>query len=98
MSMLKPFLEKPVRVITSDGKLITGILLGFDVSTNIILEKAQERVFHLTEETQTIDLGLFLLRGNNVVCIGLVDEEEEETMNWASLHGRQLGDTWHALD
>jgi len=33
-----------------------------------------------------------------VVCIGLVDEEEEETINWASLHGRQLGDTRHALD
>ena len=34
-----------VSVITNDGRNIVGILRGFDVTTNLLLEDCHERVY-----------------------------------------------------
>lgn len=63
---LKELLEKSVHVITSDGRVILGILKGFDQTINIILENSMERIYSLDEDVLETPLGLYLIRGDNM--------------------------------
>ena len=45
-----------VSVITNDGRNIVGILRGFDVTTNLILEDCHERVY--SSKARSVALGL----------------------------------------
>ncbi|CDK27165.1 unnamed protein product [Kuraishia capsulata CBS 1993] len=85
MSGLKTFLQQKVKVVTGDGRLIVGKLEGFDQSTNIILTGAVERIFDPVEATQELELGLYVLRGDSVVCVGLIDEEVENQIDWSQV-------------
>lgn len=70
-----------------------GTLEGYDNTTNLILTSAKERIFDEEEDTEHIDLGLFVVRGDSVVCIGVVEEEIEKSIKWSEVHGVQLNDT-----
>lgn len=43
-----------------------GTLKGFDQSINLILEKSYERVYHLDRGVERTDLGLYIIRGDNM--------------------------------
>ena len=71
-------------VITSDGRFITGKLLGYDQLQNLIVNNANERVYHLpvsaTEDItstvlEIVPLGLYVIRGDNVAIISDAREE-----------------------
>ncbi|ODV98501.1 hypothetical protein PACTADRAFT_975 [Pachysolen tannophilus NRRL Y-2460] len=93
MSALGTFIEKKIKVITTDGRLFVGKLEGYDNNTNLILTSTIERIFDLEEETEQIDLGLYIIRGDSVVCAGIFDEEIENSIQWTKVHGVQLKDT-----
>lgn len=57
---------EPVSVMTCDARLIVGILEGFDQAMNLILSHSHERVFSLDEPVAVVQLGLYMLRGDNV--------------------------------
>ncbi|KAL7664891.1 U6 snRNA-associated Sm-like protein LSm8 [[Candida] zeylanoides] len=98
MSSLREFLEKKVRIISTDARLFEGILQGFDSSTNIIVSGCIERVIYPEdddEENQEIPLGLYVMRGGNVVCIGEVDDAVE--LDWSAIRGAELKDTKNPL-
>jgi U6 snRNA-associated Sm-like protein LSm8 len=63
-------------VVTSDGRIICGILQGHDQVQNIVLSEANERVYSLEENVEVVDLGLYVIRGDNVVFIGDYTKEE----------------------
>lgn len=84
-----------VRVITTDGRLFEGILESFDHSTNIIISNTLELLVYPDGENQIIPLGVYLLRGGNVVCIGEVDTSIET--DWMAVHGCQLKSTKNPL-
>lgn len=84
-----------VRVITTDGRLFEGILESFDHSTNIIISNTLELLVYPDGENQIIPLGVYLLRGGNVVCIGEVDTSIET--EWMAVHGCQLKSTKNPL-
>eukprot|EP01083_Nonionella_stella_P287019 976895_1 len=44
---LKEWNDNPVCVVTCDGRLIQGKLIGYDQLQNLILSQAQERVYQL---------------------------------------------------
>uniref|UniRef100_A0A060T9G9 LSM2-LSM8 complex subunit LSM8 n=1 Tax=Blastobotrys adeninivorans TaxID=409370 RepID=A0A060T9G9_BLAAD len=90
MSSLSGFVDKFVTVVTTDGRMFVGILKGYDQATNIILEKAEERIITPDEPTETIELGLYLLRGQSVAVVGLVDEEVEKDIDWSKVRCRGL--------
>lgn len=69
-SSLKDWKDKQICVITSDGRVITGELVGNDQVQNLILNKAQERVFSEDAPVETVDLGLYVIRGDNVCMVG----------------------------
>ena len=45
---------------------LQGLLKGYDQTTNLILEKSQERVYSAHAGTETISLGLYIVRGDNM--------------------------------
>ena len=47
----------PVCVLTCDGRLIQGKLVGYDQLQNLILQEAQERVYQLPPPTTSNDDG-----------------------------------------
>jgi U6 snRNA-associated Sm-like protein LSm8 len=63
--------------------LLVGHLRGYDQTTNIILSGAQlqERTISPDEPTTTKDLGLYILRGDNVGLVGETDEERDQSIN-----------------
>ncbi|KAI8077048.1 hypothetical protein BDF21DRAFT_364442 [Thamnidium elegans] len=92
MSLLQPFVNLDVLVITLDGRVLVGKLRGTDQSSNLILEKCEERVFS-SEGTEVVPLGLFLLRGDNLCTVGEIDTEKEQTMNIEEIKADPLSET-----
>lgn len=70
---------------------------GFDKNVNIILSQAKERIFDPVDTTVTMELGLYIIRGDNVVCMGDVDEEIETEIDWEKVHGSSLRNTKNPL-
>ncbi len=68
--------SETICVITSDGRVITGELVGNDQVQNIILNQAQERVYTDDAPVETVDLGLYVIRGDNVCMVGEFDPEK----------------------
>lgn len=64
-----------------------------------VLEGAIERVIRPVEDdepSQEVPLGLYIVRGDNVVVVGLVDEALDESINWAEVRGEVIGTTKHS--
>jgi U6 snRNA-associated Sm-like protein LSm8 len=59
--------------VTGDGRIITGIFVGHDQVQNVILNDAAEQVFSEDAPVETVELGLYVIRGDNVVVIGEFD-------------------------
>ena len=63
-------------MITSDGRIITGELAGNDQVQNLILNNAHERVYSEDAAVETVPLGLYVIRGDNVCMVGEFDPEK----------------------
>jgi len=70
-------LDKKLLVILRDGRKIIGVLRSFDQFANVVLEGALERIM-VGELFCDLPLGLYIIRGENVVLIGELDLEREE--------------------
>lgn len=93
MSSLNAFLEKKVAVITTDGKYFIGTLQGYDNLTNLILSETTERIILQDEDSIVEELGLYVIRGDLVSCVGLIDEEIDKQIDWTKVKGEQLQKT-----
>ena len=82
------FKDKVVSIITCDGRNIVGTLKGFDQVTNVVLEDCHERVYSETAGVQQEVLGLYIILGQNVGIIGIVDEDLEKEMDLKSVKGQ----------
>lgn len=60
------FSSDSISIITVDGRLFVGSLKGFDQSTNVILSSCVERVFTEDSGVEFVQLGLYLIRGDNM--------------------------------
>ena len=83
-----------VLILTHDGRTLTGKLMGHDQTTNVILASTVERIFSTPdseEPSQEVDHGLYLIRGDNVALLGLVDEEADEEIDWTQVKAPPLG-------
>ena len=92
------FAEK-VLVLTADGRTLTGTLLSCDQVTNLVLNETVERVIRPPEDEELsteVSHGLYLIRGDNVVVCGLVDEELDASIDWAQVRGSVLGGIKHS--
>jgi U6 snRNA-associated Sm-like protein LSm8 len=79
---LASFVDKLVTIITTDGRLLVGHLRGYDQTTNLILSAARERTISPDEPCFVEELGLYILRGDNVALVGETDEEKDQNIKW----------------
>ncbi|KAJ2645919.1 hypothetical protein IWW40_005784 [Coemansia sp. RSA 1250] len=91
----KSYVDRKVSVIMNDGRLVVGTLRGLDQTTNIIMQGCQERIFSENESVEIVDLGLYLVRGDNIAVVGLVDEEADNALDLDSLRGEPLQSIKH---
>lgn len=70
-------------MITADGRVIVGVLHGFDQVLNLVLQDCVERVFSAAGVVQNA-LGLYVVRGENVAAVGKIELELDEGIDWAS--------------
>ncbi|XP_040971249.1 sm-like protein LSM1A isoform X2 [Gossypium hirsutum] len=66
---LATYLDKKLLVLLRDGRKLLGLLRSFDQFANVVLEGACERVI-VGDLYCDIPLGLYVIRGENVVIIG----------------------------
>lgn len=69
-------LDKRMLVQLRDGRKIIGLMRSFDQFANIVLENAVERVIVDTRFAD-VPLGLYVIRGENVVLLGEMDDAKE---------------------
>lgn len=65
IQILEESLGKTVLIRLRGGKSIRGSLKGFDQHLNLVLEKAED----VTDTEKIEELGLIIVRGDNVVMI-----------------------------
>ncbi|KAI7851070.1 hypothetical protein BDC45DRAFT_517067 [Circinella umbellata] len=92
MSLLQSFVEHSVLVVTLDGRVLVGLLKGTDQTANVILSNCEERVFS-ADGTEIVPLGLYLVRGDSIVTVGLLDEEKEQEIDWTEIKAEPLTST-----
>ncbi|KAF2143647.1 uncharacterized protein K452DRAFT_325602 [Aplosporella prunicola CBS 121167] len=95
---LQAYVNKKILVLTTDGRTLTGTLLSCDQTTNLVLSETWERIIRPADDPEPsseVQHGLYLIRGDNVVVCGLVDEELDASIDWSKVRGDVLGSTKH---
>ncbi|CAF0783468.1 unnamed protein product [Brachionus calyciflorus] len=88
-TVLEPLVNHTINVITSDGRVILGVLRGFDQTINLILDDSYERVFTMNGVEQ-VKLGVFIIRGDNVAIVGEVDEDLDRQIDLTHIRADPL--------
>ncbi|KAI0876866.1 like-Sm domain-containing protein [Hypoxylon argillaceum] len=98
MSNLHNYVNKKVLIITADSRTLVGNLLSCDQQTNLVLGQTVERVIRTPDDEEAsteMPLGLYIVRGDNVCLVGLVDEPLDNSINWEQVKGSALGGVKH---
>uniref|UniRef100_A0AC34QLD9 U6 snRNA-associated Sm-like protein LSm1 n=1 Tax=Panagrolaimus sp. JU765 TaxID=591449 RepID=A0AC34QLD9_9BILA len=67
-------LDKKMLLLLRDGKVLVGYLRTIDQFANLVLHNTVERI-HVDNHYGDIQRGIYLVRGENVVLAGELDEE-----------------------
>ncbi|KAK5582416.1 hypothetical protein ACTFIU_004722 [Dictyostelium citrinum] len=68
--------DKKLIVVLRDGRKFIGIMRTFDQFANIVLQDTIERIY-VGDCYSDKNLGLFFIRGDNVVILGEIDPDKE---------------------
>nr|POE58697.1 u6 snrna-associated sm-like protein lsm8 [Quercus suber] len=93
-----PFVAEKVLILTVDGRTLTGTLLSSDQVTNLVLQHTVERIIRPPDDelpSEEQDHGVYMVRGDNVVVCGLVDEALDASIDWTKVKGEVIGSTKH---
>ncbi|KAJ4418141.1 U4/U6-U5 snRNP complex subunit LSM8 [Neurospora sp. IMI 360204] len=96
--LVNSYLNKKVCIITVDGRTLVGTLISVDMSTNVFLQRAVERVIRSPDDDEPsaeIELGTHMIRGDTVCLVGLVDEPLDASIDWTKVKGATIGTTKH---
>eukprot|EP00656_Telonema_subtile_P027676 TRINITY_DN2980_c0_g1_i1.p1 TRINITY_DN2980_c0_g1~~TRINITY_DN2980_c0_g1_i1.p1 ORF type:complete len:150 (+),score=47.59 TRINITY_DN2980_c0_g1_i1:208-657(+) len=67
-------------VVLRDNRIFVGTLRSFDQFANIVLERTFERVY-VGAQFGEVPVGLFIIRGENVMLFGRLDEDKEAALS-----------------
>ncbi|KXG49025.1 Ribonucleoprotein LSM domain, eukaryotic/archaea-type [Penicillium griseofulvum] len=93
------YVNKKVLILTVDGRTLIGDLLSTDQTTNLVLANTVERIIRTPEDDEPsaeIEHGLYLIRGDNVVVCGEIDEQMDGDIDWSKVKGEVIRDTKNA--
>lgn len=95
--MLTHYLRKRVSVITADGRNLVGVLHAADQLLNIVLTSCVERVLtrhdapaNAAQGMEEVSIGVIMLRGADVVSVGLIDVYAEAEARPSEWEGRDI--------
>jgi len=88
--LLEQYSDQRVIVLTMDGRVLLGVVKGFDPQCNLILTKCTERIFSTREGVDTMEHGMYIVRGDNVASVGEIDEDIDAAVNWAEIQAGPL--------
>ncbi|KAL1445865.1 hypothetical protein WDU94_003538 [Cyamophila willieti] len=92
---LESYVNRVVSIITADGRNFVGTLKGFDQTINIILDDSHERVYSPSAGVEQVVLGLHIIRGDNIVVVGELDEAVDSRLDLGSLRAEPLSQIVH---
>jgi len=72
-------LDKKLMVVLRDGRTLIGFLRSIDQFANLVLHRTVERI-HVGSEYGDIQRGVFVVRGDNVVLLGEIDNDKEANL------------------
>lgn len=90
MSSLQGYVDRRVLVVLQDGRVIIGTLAGYDQKSNVVLSDSKERVYSTDEPVEEIPLGLYLVKGDQIVLIGELDLEKDESTEPSNIRAEPL--------
>ena len=67
---LRKFMEKRLELKLNAGRIVTGVLRGYDQFMNIVLDQAVE----VRSPTEKVEIGMIVIRGNSVVMWECLDK------------------------
>jgi len=70
--------------------VIVGELRGYDQLQNLILCNSHERVFSTDAPVELVPLGLYVIRGDNIVLIYEIDENLDSKLDLNTLRAKPL--------
>lgn len=74
---------------------MVGIMEGFDQLTNVILSHSHERIFSRERGVQINQLGLYMIRGDNVAICGPIEESLDGEVDWEAVRVAPLSPVIH---
>lgn len=82
-----------VLLLTQDGRVIVGVLEGYDSNGTIIMSSCVERLFSEDAPVEEVPLGVYVVRGDSMyvqndlrsALIGPIDLAKDRAMPLASL-------------
>ena len=92
---LSYLVDSTIEVVTNDGRVIVGVLRGYDQVMNIILDESHERVYSAKQGVECVVLGLQVIRGDNIALVGEVDVERDTAIDLAKVHAKPLNVVVH---
>jgi len=72
-------IDKKLLVVLRDGRTLIGYLRSIDQFANLVLQNTVERI-HVEKKYGDIPRGVFVVRGENVVLLGEIDLENENSI------------------
>ena len=96
---LRDFTNQTTLILTIDGRTLVGDLQSHDQTTNLVLSNTHERIIRPPEDPQPSEVvkhGLYVVRGDNVLVIGLVDRKLDESIDWSRVRGAVVRGTANA--
>lgn len=90
MSSLQGYVDRRVLLILQDGRSIVGVMAGYDQKSNVVLSDSKERVYSVEEGVEEIPLGLYLVKGDQIVLIGEIDQAIDDSLDLSTIRAEPL--------
>ncbi|KAJ7269862.1 hypothetical protein C8J57DRAFT_1323748 [Mycena rebaudengoi] len=90
MSSLQGYVDHRVLLILQDGRVIVGVLVGFDQRSNVVLSDSKERIYSIDEGVEEVPLGLYLVKGDMIVLIGELDDAVDQAVDLETIRAEPI--------
>ena len=84
---LASLVGKEVCAVCADGRLYDGVLKLMDQTTNVIMEGCKEVVYSKDGQYIELEMGTFLLRGENIAFIGEINTSLKQSLPLKTIKG-----------
>ncbi|TDL22788.1 Sm-like ribonucleo protein [Rickenella mellea] len=85
MSSLQGYVDRRVLLILQDGRTIVGVLSGFDQRSDVVLSESKERIYSIDEGVEEVPLGLYLVKGDQIMLIGELDDAVDTAVDLSTI-------------